>query len=984
VKKPVYLGLLAGSLLFVQCKTTPTQNTTATPTATPPAQKTYTYESVPGDSLKARIYTLDNGLKVYITQYKDAPRIQTYVAVRAGSKNDPANATGLAHYLEHILFKGTSKLGTQNWTAEKAELDKIEALYEKYRKQTDAAARKKTYHEIDSVSGVAAKYAVPNEYDKMMGSIGAKGTNAYTSVEQTVYVDDIPANEVDKWAVIQAERFRDMTPRLFHTELEAVYEEKNRSLDNDFRKQYEMMNASLYRKHPYGTQTTIGTIEHLKNPSITEIKNYFNKYYVPNNVAICLSGDLDPDQTIRTIDKFFGGWQRKDVPAFTPPVEVPIIEPVKRDVYGPDAENVMIGFRFPGIKDQDALALRMIDKILSNEQAGLIDLNLNQKQAVLNASSFSDINNDYSTHILLASPRQGQTLAQAQQLLLDQLELVKKGQFADWLIPAIINNEKIARMKAYESNSARADAFVTAFIARMDWKDYVAQDEKFARLTKNDIVAAANKYYGNNYVVVYKHTGKDANAKKVEKPGITPVPANREAQSEFYKTVMAGKSNALQPVFVDYQKDINTLSMKNNIPVLYTQNKENGLFELYYILDMGTNNDPKTGLAVNYLKYLGTDKYSAEQLQQEFYKLGCSFDVFSSPDQVYVTLRGLNANFGKGVELFESVLHNAKPDKKALKDLVDGILKERQDAKLSKQIILSQALVNYAKYGPKNPFTNIISEKDLKKIKPEELVSIIKGIPTYEHRVLYYGPEAPEKLVSSLNTLHQVPATLKPVPAEKVFKEQDITKTKVFWADYNMVQAEIIFLTKGQNFDKNLVPTVNLYNEYFGGNMGSIVFQELRESKALAYSVNSRYNNAARKDRSNYIMSYIGTQSDKLPEAMAGMEALLAEMPAAEGNLTNAKASIRNNIATERITKSGILFNYEKAKKLGVDYDIRRDIFQSVNAMTMDDVKKFQAANVKGQPQSILVIGSKDRLNFKELGKYGKVEQLSLKEIFGY
>jgi predicted Zn-dependent peptidase len=479
VKKPIYLGLALGTMLFTQCKTAPSQTTAATPATqqATPAQKTYTYESVPGDSLKARIYTLDNGLKVYLTQYKDAPRIQTYIAVRAGSKNDPANATGLAHYLEHMVFKGTSKLGTQNWTAEKAEIDKIEALYETYRKQTDPAVRKKIYHQIDSISGVAAKYAVPNEYDKIMGSLGAKGTNAYTSVEQTVYVDDIPANQVDKWAMVQAERFHEMVPRLFHTELEAVYEEKNRGLDNDFRKEFEAMNTGLFQKHQYGTQTTIGTIEHLKNPSITEIKKYFDKYYTPNNVAICLSGDLDPEQTIRTIDKYFGSWQSKPVQEFKVAMEEPITEPIKKDVYGPDAENIMIGFRFPGVKDHDALALRMIDRMLTNDQAGLFDLNLNQKQAVLNASSFTDINNDYSAHIMVASPRQGQTLDQAKKLMLDQIELIKKGQFADWLIPAIINNEKIAKMKAYESNSSRADAFVSAFIARMDWKDYVAQDK---------------------------------------------------------------------------------------------------------------------------------------------------------------------------------------------------------------------------------------------------------------------------------------------------------------------------------------------------------------------------------------------------------------------------------------------------------------------------------------------------------------------------
>ncbi|KAA9341045.1 insulinase family protein [Adhaeribacter soli] len=972
-------------MLFTQCTTKPAQNTApVAQTTAQPAQKTYTYESVPGDSLKARIYTLDNGLKVYLTQYKDAPRIQTYIAVRAGSKNDPSTATGLAHYLEHMVFKGTSKLGTQNWTAEKAELDKIEGLYENYRKQTDPVVRKKIYHQIDSISGVAAQHAVPNEYDKIMGSLGAKGTNAYTSVEQTVYVDDIPSNQIEKWAVVQAERFREVVPRLFHTELEAVYEEKNRGLDNDFRKEYETMNAALYQKHQYGTQTTIGTIEHLKNPSITEIKKYFDKYYVPNNVAICMSGDFDPDQTIRTIDKYFGSWQKKDVPAFEVAMEDPITEPIKKNVYGPDAENVMIGFRFPGVTDKDALTLKMIDRILTNDQAGLFDLNLNQKQAVLNAASFTDINNDYSSHLLYATPRQGQTLDQAKKLMLDQIELIKKGKFEDWLIPAIVNNEKIAKMKAYESNSSRADAFVTAFIARMDWKDYVAQDEQFAKITKADVVAAANKYYGNNYVAVYKHNGKDPNIQKVDKPAITPVPANRTAQSEFAKNVMTTPSPELQPVFVDYKKDIQQLNLKNNIPVLYTQNKENGLFELYYVLDFGTNNDPKLGLAVNYLKYLGTDKLSAEELQKEFYKLGCSFDVFSSQDQVYVSLRGLNDNFEKGLNLFETFLANAKPDKKALKDLVDGILKEREDAKLSKQIILSQALVNYAKHGPKNPFTNILSEKELKKVKPEELVALVKSIPTYEHRVMYYGPQAPSKLVSTLNESHNTPATLAAVPAEKAFKELDIKTPKVLWVDYNMVQAEIIFLTKGQNYNKDLVPTVSLYNEYFGGNMGSIVFQELRESKALAYSVNSRYNNAAKKDRANYIMSYIGTQSDKLPEAMAGMENLLAEMPVAEGNLAAAKSSIRNSIATERITKSGILFNYERARKLGIDYDLRRDIFQSVNAMTMDDVKKFQAANVKGQPKLILVIGSKDRLNFKELAKYGKVEELKLKDIFGY
>jgi predicted Zn-dependent peptidase len=180
------------------------------------------------------------------------------------------------------------------------------------------------------------------------------------------------------------------------------------------------------------------------------------------------------------------------------------------------------------------------------------------------------------------------------------------------------------------------------------------------------------------------------------------------------------------------------------------------------------------------------------------------------------------------------------------------------------------------------------------------------------------------------------------------------------------------------------VPTITLYNEYFGGNMGSIVFQELRESKALAYSASSRYANASRKDQANYILSYIGTQSDKLPEATAGMQALLNDMPQAEANFANAKESILNSIATERITKSAVLFDYERSKRLGLDYDIRQDIYKNVSSLTFDDMKQFQQQFIKGQNQVILVIGSKDRLDFKELAKYGKVKQLTLKELFGY
>ncbi len=1006
----VLLSAFAALGLTTQCQSSKPAATATVPVTTPAAAaaantgKQYRYESVPNDPLGVRIYKLDNGLTVYLSDYKDAPRIQTYVAVRAGSKNDPATATGLAHYLEHMVFKGTSRLGTQDWAREKVELDKIERLYEVYRSQrNDPAARKKTYHQIDSISGVAAKYAVPNEYDKVMGAIGAQNSNAHTSVEETVYQEDIPANQLEKWARIQAERLREMTPRLFHTELEAVYEEKNIGLDSDARKASEALNAALYPTHPYGTQSTIGTIEHLQNPSITEIKKYFGQYYVPGNVALCLSGDLDYDQTIRLIDREFASLPAKPVPAFNAPVEQPITAPIVREVLGPQAENVRLGFRLPGQATRDGLRLSMLSQILSNGQAGLIDLDLNQQQKVLSAGSYANTANDYSAHVIYGAPRQGQKLEEVQALLLGEIEKVKKGDFPDWLIPAIVNNYKLTLTKSYESNEARASALYDSFIQRVSWKDYLQQQADFATITKAEIVKFANDNYGSNYVTVFKRTGTDPNKVKVVKPAITPVPANRDAASAYYKELTALPSTDLQPVFVDYEKDIQQATIKPGLPLYYTKNDENGLFDLFYILDLGTNNDPRLGLAANYLEYLGTGNYSAAQLQQEFFKLGCSFNVSSGQDRIFVSLSGLDANLEPALKLFEQLLNAPKPDAEALKNMVAGMLKARQDAKLNKGIILNQAMVNYAKHGPKNPFTNILSEKELKALKPEQLTALIQKLPTYEHRVLYYGPrkvkfegqtmqaessakmELPKPGIADiLQKLHRTPAKLTPVPAAKDFAELPLKDRKVLWADYNMVQAEILFLTKGDVYDKNIVPTVSLYNEYFGGGMGSIVFQDLRESKALAYSASSRYANADKLGRSSYNLSYIGTQSDKLPEAMAGMEALLTDLPAAEANLGIAKNAIRNSIATERITKVNKLLSYERAKRLGLNYDLRRDVYAQTQNMSFSDLQKFQQARIKGQSQVILVIGSKDRLNFKELAKYGPVQQVSLKEIFGY
>ena len=945
--------------------------------------KSFKYESVPNDPLNARIYTLDNGLKIYMTVYKDAPRIQTYIAVRTGSKNDPKDATGLAHYLEHMLFKGTDKYGTKDYVKEKVQLDKIEALYEVYRKTTNEETRKALYHQIDSISGEASKLAIANEYDKMVSVIGAKGTNAYTSLEQTVYINDIPSNQLEKWATLEAERFRNPVLRLFHTELEAVYEEKNRALDDDNDKQWEALNAGLWPNNTYGSQTTIGTIDHLKNPSITEIKNYYNTYYVPNNMAICISGEFNPDETIKILAEKFGSWKSKPVPPYQPYIEKPIASPVIKEVIGPDAESVLLGFRFPGVGTADADLLMVVNKLLYNGKAGLIDLNLNQQQQVLEAYAYDMEMKDYSAHVIAAMPKEGQSLEDVRDLLLEQIGKLKNGDFPDWMLSSVITDMKLEQTKSYERNGSRAHAFVDAFITSTNWADYVAMIDRLSKITKQQVIDFVKANYKNNYVVVYKRTGEDASVQKVTKPEITPVEVNRNDESAFVKKLKTTAVKEIEPVFIDYKTDIKHLKLANNIPVLYNANTDNKTFDMYYILDMGTNHNKKIDMAVNYLKYLGTKELSAAALQQELYKLGCSVDVYAGEDEVWVSIRGLSENLEKAVRLFEDLLQNAQPNEDALKNLVADILKKREDAKLNKYEILYGALYSFGKYGKKSPYTNILTADELKSTTSQELLDIINKLTSYNHRILYYGSDTQDEVVSVLNKQHKVPTSLTAIPEPVKFEEQENTGN-VYVVDYDMKQAEIMFLSKDGAYKKEDAPIVRVFNEYFGSGMNSVVFQEMRESKALAYSVYCSYSAARKKTTSNYAFAYVGTQSDKLPEAMAGMKGLIDVMPESENSFNLSKEAVIQAIRSERITKSRVLFSYESAQKLGLDYDIRKDVYQNVPKLTLADIKAFEQAHLKNKKYDILVLGKKDGLDIKTLEKYGRVNFLSLQDIFGY
>jgi predicted Zn-dependent peptidase len=944
----------------------------------------YTYRYVTNDPLQTRLYTLSNGLTVMLSPNHKEPRVTVRIAVRAGSNTDPRNHTGLAHYLEHLLFKGTEQFGSLDWAKEKPYLDEIDELYEQYNSTTDSLKRKRIYHRIDSVSGLASKYAIASEYDKMMSNIGSQGSNAHTWVEETVYEEDIPSAALDKFLAVQAERYRDPIFRLFHTELEAVYEEKNRGLDNDASKVSEAMHYYVFPTHNYGQQTTIGTIEHLRNPSLKAIREYYHKYYVPNNMAIIMAGDLDPDALIKKIDAAFAYMQPKPVELYHPAPEKPLTAPIVKDIYGPSAENMRICFRTPAENTRDAVVLELLSSILSNGKAGLLDLNVNKQQKLQGSTAGLQQYKDYGIFIVAGTPKQGQSLEQVRDILMAQLDLLRKGEFDESLIKAIVANSKLSLLESLEKNEVRAVTLMEAFIKNRGekWDKDVAELDEQARIGKPELIAAANKYLGNNYVLINKRKGEDKNIVKVDKPPITPVETNAGKQSEFVKRIDAMPVAPVSPQWLDFNTGI-VRSRAGIADVLYVPNTENELFHLYYRFDMGSWNNKLLPLATQYLQYLSTPDYSAEQISKAFYNLACNFTIGATAEHTTVTITGLQENFNKAVSLFEQVISNCRPDTAALSSLKARLAKARSNAKLNKGAIL-QGLVSYARYGPKNPFNSVLNDSEIAALKAEDLVAILHSLLSYKHTIIYYGPQSVEQFSSAITAAHKLPASFTPYPPETVYHFASQDANSVLFANYDMVQAEIVWIRNSATYNPSLEPVVDVFDSYFGGGMGSIVFQTIRESKALAYSTFATYGTPEKKDEPFYVLAYVGCQADKMNDALKGMNELLDTLPISDKNFELARAGLKKDIETERVTKDGIVFTYLADKEKGLDIDPRKAEYAALDTMTVSDIKDLHDRQMANKPYTYCIVGSEKKISEDDLKKVGELKKLSLEDVFGY
>ncbi len=947
-------------------------------------QGKYRCETVDGDLMNTHIYKLDNGLTVYISPNTETPKIQCDIAVRTGSRNDPAETTGLAHYLEHLLFKGTTQFGTTDYAAEKPLLDEIEALYEHYRTLTDPEERRACYHEIDSVSQLAAQYFIPNEYDKLMSLIGATGTNAYTGNDVTCYTETVPANEFENWLKIQSDRFTDMVIRGFHTELEAVYEEYNMSLPHDFVKSADAMMALLFPNHPYGTQTTIGTQEHLKNPSITNIKRYFEKYYVPNNIAICIAGDVNPDSAIVLIDRYFGQW-KSNSDAEWPEYE-PLPPVVQRDttVYGQEAEMVTLSWRFDGGASRQVDTLNVITKMLANGKAGLLEIDLEQKMLARSIYAATEALADYSMFGVVGFPADNQSTEELRGLILGEIEKLKAGDFSDDLLPAVVNNMKVDYYNELRSNDSRADYLVNAFILGRPWEEQVGAMERIAGITKEQIVDFANRHLNDNFVCVYKKQGVDTTLKKIDKPAITPIPANRDERSPYLQAIAETETKPIEPRFLDFTKDLSVTETAQGTPLLYKQNTDDGLFELRLRYDFGTEDVRGMDLAPDYLYYIGTDSMTTEEVKQAFYKLACNYSVSVGARTTTVNLSGLGENAEPALALLLNLLSNAKGDRESYDNYINLLMKSRQDDKTNQSANFN-ALGNYGNYGAYNPYRNTLSEKELRGTSPELLTDMLHALCGYEHTVMYYGPTGEDELSSMLSRLYGSDAKFAPVPQGKPYTREETPANEVWLAPYDAKNIYMMQIhNEGREWHPEEAAVKALFNEYFNGGMNGIVFQELREARGLAYYASAMYTEPSNTQSPESFYTAIISQSDKMTDCIGVFNSILDSLPQSQSAFDIAKQSLTKKLESARTTRFGILNAYVEAKERGIDYDINKKIYEQLPSLTLQDIVDFEQKNMANKTFRYIILGNEPDLDTKALQRIAPIRRLSTKEIFGY
>ena len=931
-------------------------------------------------------YKLDNGLTVMLWEDHDAPDVTGYVVVRAGAVDEPAEYTGLAHYLEHMLFKGTQKIGALDWEAEKPIYDSIIALYDQYSEATDPKVREELATQINECSMRQAKISSLEDFFVLLDLIGAEGVNAYTSYDLTAYHNSFPAAEMYRWLTIFSDRLINPVFRTFQAELENVFEEYNMYANDPSSQAQKQLMADMFKGCPY-ERDVIGKPEHLKNPRLSKLIEFYNTWYVPNNMALIIVGDFDTETTKPMIAETFSRLQPKELPERPTYPEVSFEgNPTKHYNLGYNPELFLV---YNGVKegDPDADVLEFVCALLSNGHVGLLD-KVETKGDVTSAGVYPYSMRNTGRIIVEAIPyydanqQMFESDAQTKALIMKEIDKIKKGDISDELIASVKSLYDQSKKWQEESSSYKMSALVDAFTYGKPIDDIFTANEKIQNLTKEEIVRVAKKYFDAPYMTVsFDEATKTWKANPIPKPNIKPVEPSHE-ETDYAKAFKQLPFGQIKRTFNNFN-DVQVSTIAENVTLHYTPNTKNDIFSLTLRYGVGEHEMPLLPYATALMHdagIMGATNIEGKDFDQQINDLHSYVGYSCDDSYFYITINGEEANYEKVMNLVTRQLLMPYLEQKQLDNLKGGEFFSRL-SRQKRTAVQKSALLQYALYGKKSAYLDEVPFADIWQLGLPRVQSLIAQAREYALDVFYCGTLPKEKLIANL------PLTegMKPSNSPFIQDRQSYDKpTVLFLPNSNVQQADIYFYINGRPYDIASDVQSDAFNQYMSGGFTGLIMYEIREKRSMAYTAYGVDRTAQLPGKDCFFYGYIGTQSDKVVDAISTYMDILTDMPKDSTNLVALKAALKQAGQTAKPSMRGMASTFEYWQRLGYKDDPAKVNAAAIDNLTFEDIEKFYEDNIKGKPVTVILMGDPKKINLKEIeAKMGcKVTKLSPAKIF--